>query len=562
MALTDIARKLKETFEGFRVESSLDEDLKRFRAIYGDAEDIRIGEMDYIVINEVYRTDEEDGSESISPLFFMSLNNRYAIIDAETSSTLIDEVYSRVTYMQRVCRVETTPDKTKIRNSLRPILGDIGEKLGNERLNKEDVNVFIDAGDDRSNKANIFQCHLIKDTGVSAAPDVYSFMLKNGEVKEISDSVMRQIKRTGEVNLLKDRDTLNANKESIQKAVFDKYVNADIDIQNVNVKSIFEISLSFLNVHLMYKDVRGREAVYNTSYLADNNNEFDSLNASIHVCDSCGHDIVDVDDPSKVHKIHVNTDAIDPEYSTEDKLVFLTGCEDCLVRCEKCGGWHFDYEKFMGSPIYSKIKLAPGREFIKGLRAQSGINYCSCREGTEWVYDEKSGTAEEHGVIPVEKMVFINYACEKIATYADYLDYCKQKRGNENFANAKKEHEYRMKTLAKFREELAKKFGMDIRDIILTSEDRCRKCSSCGGEYYKESSAVSYAGDADFRCPVCEEMAAERLNTVTRIDGVVFMRKKKGNGYVVKKYIVTRLGNLKEIKGSATPDTEEGNGEE
>ena len=48
MALTDIARQLKDTFEDFGG-ADLHEEVTRFKEIYGDAESIRIGEMDYIV---------------------------------------------------------------------------------------------------------------------------------------------------------------------------------------------------------------------------------------------------------------------------------------------------------------------------------------------------------------------------------------------------------------------------------------------------------------------------------------------------------------------------------
>ena len=73
MALTDIARQLKETFEGFGV-SDLQEAVKHFCEIYGDAESIRIGEMDYIVINEIYKSKEyADVPETTSPLFFNSI---------------------------------------------------------------------------------------------------------------------------------------------------------------------------------------------------------------------------------------------------------------------------------------------------------------------------------------------------------------------------------------------------------------------------------------------------------------------------------------------------------
>ena len=54
MALTEIARKLKETFSGFAV-SGLKDELEQFRNTYRAAESISIGSMDYIVINDVYK---------------------------------------------------------------------------------------------------------------------------------------------------------------------------------------------------------------------------------------------------------------------------------------------------------------------------------------------------------------------------------------------------------------------------------------------------------------------------------------------------------------------------
>ena len=89
--LTDIARQLKETFDGFNVAEI--PELQQFRELYGEAEAIRIGEMDYIVINQPYRSEEySDLPEGVSPLFYNSIRKNFAIIDTETSSTLIDEV--------------------------------------------------------------------------------------------------------------------------------------------------------------------------------------------------------------------------------------------------------------------------------------------------------------------------------------------------------------------------------------------------------------------------------------------------------------------------------------
>jgi ASC-1-like (ASCH) protein len=545
MALTDIARQLKETFEGFGV-SELQEELKRFREFYGDAESIRIGEMDYIVINDVYKSKEySDVPESTSPLFFNSINHSYAIIDAETSSTLIDEVYSRVTYMQRVCKIDATPDKNEIRKALSPIIGE-GEQI---------AEVLIKRGEEtESNKANIFQCHLIKDTGVSAAPDVYSFMLKNGEIKEIPDNVMKQIRRSGEVNILKDRDVLEGNKAAIQQAVFDKYQKADLDIQNITVKSIFEISMTFLNIHLLFADVLNKTGVYHTSYLQSQNNEFAALNANIHVCNSCNHELVDVRDPSKVARLHVNMDAYDPEFSNENNLVHAVGCEECLTQCPSCGGWHFDYQKFIGDRMYEKVHLVPGRAFIRGLRSIEG-NYCACREGIEWVYDQKSGTKEEHDIIPVEKMAFVNYANEKIASCEEYLKFYENVKKKKKPATALEESKLAKASMGDFIKYLAEKFDIDVDDIKLTSVEKCKRCSVCGGEYYRGAQGVDY--DYDYRCDICTELVSEKRRMITRGDGIVFMRRTVKKKNVINKYIVTRFGNLKLLSSKVGGDVQE-----
>ena len=534
MALTDIARQLKETFEGFNVVGIQDE-VKRFREIYGDAESIRIGEMDYIVINEVYKSKEySDVPESTSPLFFNSINNSYAIIDAETSSTLIDEVYSRITYMQRECKIESTPEKNEIKNSLSDLVGE-GAEISDVRIKIEE--------DNQQNKANIFQCHLIKDTGVSAAPDVYSFMLKNGEIKEIADNVVKQIKRTGEVNLLKDREALEESKSAIQQAVFDKYINTDVDIQKITVKSIFEITMSFLNIHLFLSEAGVWNGVYNTVYLASEANEFETLNASIHTCNSCGHEIVDVKDATNVSRLHVNQDAYDQTFSADGKYTNAVGCEDCLEQCPVCGGWHFNYEKFIGSKMYERVNFMPGRSFIKGLRSIDG-NYCSCREGIEWVYDEESGVDGEHDIIPVGNMAFISFANEKIASYKEYEKFYNKEIKGVKFKAPLDESKFAKRVLAKFKKHLASIYDMDTKDIKITALDKCHRCSVCGGEYYRGNTELSYE---DYRCQVCDELVSEKRPMVTRIDGMIFMHRFVDKRHVVSKYTMTKFGNLKHL---------------
>ena len=534
MALTDIARKLKEAFPGFG-SSEYPEDLKRFREIYGDAEYIRIGEMDYIVINQTYKRQEyADIPQTITPLFYNSIHNTYAIIDVENSSELIDEVYSRVTYMQRICRIDANPDKNEIRRSVTGLLGrDVDLQEIQFRNRKENV----------ENRAKIFQCQLIKDTGVSASPDTYSFMLKDGEINEISESVMRQIKQTGEVNFLQNRDVLEENKFAIQNAVFKKFTGADMemDIQSVTVKSIFEISLSFANIELILEDIAGgekRKGAYNTLYLASENNEFAALNTSIHTCNACGHSLIDLKDPTKVFRLHVNTDTRD-----ESGKLYAAGCEHCLTQCPECKGWHFDYGKFIGSEMYDdgKVHLREGRGFIKGLRV-ADVNYCTCREGIEWVYDELSGTQEEHDVIRIEQMAFFNSANEKIASYEDY---CKRRQKFSEITDAQDKRKAALENIQRFKSYLAEKFSMDRKDIKISSDERCVQCDVCGGKYYQNNSGVSYANE--YRCSVCDEMLSERRHMITRIDGVIFMNRVVKNKNVISKYVVTKLGNLKKI---------------
>ncbi len=569
MALTDIARQLKDTFEGFGVAEHQDV-LRRFREIYGDAECIRLGEMDYIVINGVYRSQEyADVPESTSPLFYNSIHNTYAIIDAETSSTLIDEVYSRVTYMQRICENSGAPEQDELKRAFKGLIGENVE-VSQAAVENEEAGA--------ENKANIFQCQLVKDTGVSASPDVYSFMLKNGEVKEIADNLMRDLKNTGEVTLSKNRDQFEANRSSIQKAVFDKFSEDDMDIQSVTIKSIFEIVMTYMNIRLVLDELAitegedesklsrrnlekaRRRGNYYASYFAGNDNKFDGLNANIHVCNTCNKELIDVKDSSNIRYLHVNTDALDERFTTDTERVYTVGCEDCLEMCPDCGGWHFNYSKHLGDTnFYARFKLAPGREFIRGLRSvEEGANYCRCRECIKWVYDERSGSETEHDIIPIEKIAFVNYANEKIAAYDEFLAYYDRKR-NKKITNALDACDEAKRICTEFKKYLANKFDIDELDISITSSDKCDKCSICAGDYYR--GMLFTDAYESFRCNVCTELISEKRRSVTRIDGIVFMKRVIKKSTVINKYMVTKFGNLKKlstsiIDGNGTVTTE------
>lgn len=558
MALTDIARKLKETFSGFAAPGLKDE-LEEFRRIYGAAESISIGEMDYIVINKVYKS-YDDNNSTTSSLFYNSINNKYAIIDAETSSTLIDEVYSLITYMQRDCESGARlPTSDEIKSALRNVIG-AGESIVATSIIEEEGDGALS-----KNRANIFQCQLVKDTGVSASPDVYSFMLKDGKIKEVADSALRMDSDFGKLSMLDDSniEELKLTQPAIQEAVFNKYINSDIDIQSVTVKSIFETKMAYCDIQLLLQSNLGKtkiNSVFNTSYLTSENNQFEALNENIHVCNCCKSDLVDVIDANKKYRLHANLDVYNDAHTMSavgnkkkgsitkadimEKIVYSTGCEKCLVQCEECKGWHFNYQELAskGSSIYDKLTLTPGREFIKGIR-EYDVNYCSCREGIEWVYDEFSGTEDEHDVIPIEKMAFFNYANEKLKDFKDYESHLNKVKSLNN-VDAIGRRDAALNSLEKYKNALAREFNIEVSSIKISSAEKCNECCVCGGLYYGRLK--------NSRCAICSEMFDENRHMVTRVDGIVFMISGSKKKKTISRYVVTKLGNLKLI---GTPKT-------
>ena len=511
--------------------------------------------MDYIVINDVYKNEEYDNvPESTSPLFFSSIKNMYAVIDAETSSTLIDQVYSLITYMQRDCENGARlPTSEEIREALGKVIGSGESIISTSIVEDED-------GDDSPTKhrANIFQCQLVKDTGVSASPDVYSFMLKDGKPKEIADSAIRMDSDFGKLSMLDDSniEELKLIEPQIQEAVFDKYINADIDIQSVTVKSIFETKMRYCDIHLLLQSSIGRNkvnSVFSTSYLTSQNNEFATLNENIHVCNCCGSDLVDVIDASKVYRLHANLDAYDEPQTMSavskkktgitkadllERIVYTAGCEKCMTQCPDCGGWHFNYQELAnkGDEFFSTLTLTPGRAFIKGIRDYD-INYCPCREAIEWVYDDFSGTDDERDVIPIESMAFFNYANEKLSDFREYAPYLHRIKNSSLDAAAKKSKA--IETLAKFKDKLARDFNIEVSSIKISSAEKCNECCVCGGLYYGRLK--------DGRCAICSEMFDENRHMVTRVDGIVFMISGAGKKKTISRYVLTKLGNLKLI---------------
>lgn len=553
MALTDIARKLKETFPGYDA-PGYEDAVAKFAEKYGAAESIHIGTMNYIVINDVYKSDAIAGvPEHISQLFYNSINIKFAIIDAENSATLIDEVYSRVTYMQRDCVENASlPTPEKIIQVFKPLIGS-GEVVAGAKVENDDEQGELGAG-----RANIFQCQLIKDTGVSATPDVYSFLLDRSQMKEISDQALRRIQDTGRVSILDSSNIneLKAKEGAIQDAVFKKYLNSDVEIQSVTVKSIFEIKMASCNIVLeMQRNQDGRRkpvnSIFRTIYMKSEGDEFDAVNANIHQCNCCRKDLVDARNETNIHALHTNMDAYDvkaTERATESvkgkhrsefiNYVYAVGCEDCLKECEACHMWHFDYEKMDSIDLPEGIRFVEGRSFVQSLHHSSGVNYCACREGIEWVFDEKSGEGAEHEAIPIQDIAFVNSANERLAGYEEYWEYYERAKENHHIQNVEEECELARRTFARFKDYIANKFKMVLGSVEVTTVAKCRECTLCGGTYYELT---------DGRCAVCSLIFDGNQRMVTRVDGMVFMMHGRRNNQVLDKFVVTRWGNLKRI---------------
>lgn len=539
MALIDIARQLKKTFDGFET-YGFTEQLEEIRKIYKDAELIRIGETDYIVINDEYKI-QENNRFSASPLFRGITEPSCAIIDIKTAPSLIDEVYARVTYMRKTFRTDGVPNESDVRKSLQELYG--GDMRLDDDSKKTERSIII--ADDGISKANIFECRLEKDTGVSASTDTYSFMISGDDIKDIDQSAISEIKSSGEVEFLKDRDAINKNYSAIQNAVFQKYVDSDI-VQSIKVKSIFEIALASRNVLVRFIDSHKKIALFKTTQIPSKQNEFDKLNASIHVCNSCKHNLVDIETGAK-HKLHVNTDALAEVPTSDDptKLVYATGCEDCLEQCPECGEWHFNYKKLRDKSIYNNVIFAPERDFVKSIDTFEN-NYCSCRKNIEWVYDERTGTENKHNIIPIEQMAFVNFSNECIGTYEEWKEYYdKRTRGSKR--TGVEQSKFATDLLAKFKKLLAARNEIDDKSIIVTSARNCKTCDVCKGKYVPETYVVG-----EYRCPMCDVLVSEKLHMLTRVDGVIFMRRevkdKNGKRDVVTKYVMNKLGNLRRIK--------------
>ena len=102
--------------------------------------------------------------------------------------------------------------------------------------------------------------------------------------------------------------------------------------------------------------------------------------------------------------------------------------------------------------------------------------------------------------------------------------------------------------LAKFKRNVAAKYSLSGDDLLIANADKCVKCSICGGEYYRGSGDAGTDTDLGFVCATCHEIDSGKRHMVTRIDGTVFLRQRKGKGHRITQYRVTALGNLKKMQ--------------
>lgn len=537
MGLTKIAKELKSIFPEYKPPTTQDL-VKEFRVkhpAYLNVESIRIRGVNYIVIDDKYKH-TQSGKSNVSPLFNESITSGFAIIDPQTSSTLIDEVYARVAYLQRDCRLDKGwkqgggLDRLKdtIENDLGVFVDGDTEKIVNVRISESSENA------NNADNVSIFQCHLLKDTGVSATPDSYSFMLKaNGEIQELSAAIMRQVGNKGAISELRDNGVLQKKNEEIQKAIFDKYSNlerTEIDISSITVKSIFEILTNSIDAKLEIADDEDK-AVFSTTYIASKNNACGKVNQHIHRCNCCGGELADSHD---MHHLHINIDALDKSSEgASDEDVYATGCDKCLEQCPICGKWHFKYKDANSRKLYADVKFAGRRGAIRHMRRfVDDINYCSCREGIEWVYDDMVYNATD-GMIPVARMAFVNSANEVIANYNDYSSFCKTLKMDMPGTSR----------ISAFKNELAVRLQIKADDIRITSASKCKQCHACNSYYY-----IRNKSNEEYYCPVCNEMKNSGKHVVTRSDGIVFMRRKVNGAVVTNRYVLTRLGNLRQLQ--------------
>ena len=568
--LTDIARQLKFTFGG-DFESTLKNEVVEFKKRYGDAESICIEGDNYIVINEPYDPgssgDNYESDESgvdigigsgISPLFYESINKQYAVIDPRSSATLINKVYEHVTYLLRSDDEAIQIDRKKIVDNIDDIIGyKYNRPVAGENLPIEE-DISFESTPDNMKRVSVFKCYLIKDTGVSATSETFSFMLTDGAVKVVPNEIVDGLEG-GTISLLtgEARENLKLNSDLIRKAVFNAYHESETDIQRISIKSIFEIRLRAQDILVRVGNGKS-EGIFRTQYFAGMSRGSDNLSRSAFECNTCDSALVSIG--GAVNKIHINKDALYETMSDKGRLVHLTGCAECLECCPVCGEWHYNYKKVLADKVgvlmdpYRNVKLAPGREFIRTLTNASflgGINYCRCREAIEWVYD--MGRVDSEGVcrsvIPLKQMAIVNYAYEKIAGYEEFEGfrgkYCHDTLGKseEELTTAE------AKTiLAKFKRNVAAKYSLSGDDLLIANADKCVKCSICGGEYYRGSGDAGTDTDLGFVCATCHEIDSGKRHMVTRIDGTVFLRQRKGKGHRITQYRVTALGNLKKMQ--------------
>ena len=569
IGLVAVARRLKETFEGY--DTTAPSEITWFRKKYGDAEAIRIGKMDYIVIDGEYRIDDEYRDRGgVSPLFYNSIKKTYAIIDVKTAITLIDEVYSRVTYMRRTVEFGHKLSEDQQKREIKANFERNGSLIGEECKIYADQIIFPDDGDEtrRESSTNIFQCRLAKDTGISASFDEYSFMLMNGQVRsDIDAGIVRRLRNSqtgGTITLLQDRAELEECRDQIQENIFNRFRESDVDIQSISVKSIFEIRMSCKAVGITLEEARAieedrRKGYFETVYLASDNNELADLNKSIQTCNCCGKSIMGTDSSGRptISHLHINTDAFFGEVDRSEKRApistqrytgkFAVGCEKCLEKCPQCGSWHYNYANLARTgrrnllrDTGEHIHIFDDRKFISRLQDPDGkTNYCSCRRDIDWTYDEKMGEMGERDVIPLEKVVFLNHVGEVIAGYSDYqafFDDKRQKKRDYDSLDPREQSQWATKWLGDYKQDLIDRFDLQKNDITVTTIDKCSwQCPICHGMYFRVDAERSEGG----RCEMCDYLIRNKKHMSTRSDGVIFMRRKN----IVHKYTITRSGS-------------------
>lgn len=575
---------------------------------------IVINEDKYIVLNSADSSGEPEKIDELKDKNLKYNANFYLgthetdepdiIDDAHNKSKLINEAYTEVSYLQKDIYSQADFDRSAGRAALRSIID--STELNHNDFDDYKVDNPTYAGATVYDK--IYRCRCIFND-ISGNESVESLLIKAYRVSNkkgseysynviSSDNIKEQVEElenkvsnddTGEMRseFSKISDAEYEDVKRNIRAGIEKYYEENSKkfyrLTRVDIKAIYCIRLKKnpMIVHLLVDGSIVAEFPTYYSMVAGAFNVFTCPNCDTLSSDAHSYDGI---------KIHVDHDFID----TEDEQMIGTkrpiGCSDCMVRCEKCGSWHFKLNKY--NDVISKGFLpVSGRRFLKNYAGKDvdPTSLCSCKENLSWVYDELSEVNknnQRHYDRIVDKflngackLVFVNYQTgEVVADYKDFIDYLyeylhvylkKSQRVyklyaslgtkktdtegrrervhnfvdmyliNENceFDDFQLEN-YVKQALTDFKNGLADVLNIETGSIKTTSSAYIKKCECCGSNFYAGTNVngESYYNGVKNKCCCCAEAESNNYRIWTRADDGVTFYKRKNDDMAIRTY--------------------------